>query len=1008
TIGASTPASGSATTFTIPVTFSGPTGGTVQLNLNATGTGIADVASNALVSGATGPVFTIPSLDMTAPTVSSFTAGTASGATVNFTIVFSEAVTGVNAGASGDFTAVTSAGVTATIGASTPASGSATTFTIPVTFSGPTGGTVQLNLNASGTGIADVAGNALVVGATGPTFTIPASGLPALTSATTAAVTVASPFSYTANWSNSPTAYAVTTTLPSWLTFDATTRRLSGTPTATGSVAVGLSATNATGTGTATLTISVNAAPPPPSAPPPPPKSSQTIVLLPTGDLYPDRSYTLRTTTTSGLPVTLFLIAGEASLAGNVLITTEPGPVAVLASVAGNDQYNPASTTFTLNVKNTRTQTVEFVAPVSAVIVGQPITLAASASSGLPITFSVLAGNATINGSVLTAKSTATIIVRASQPGNVEYAGAAKDILVTPQKAAQSITMTPLTDKLVTSGSITLSATTGSGLPITYTLVSGPATLSGNVLTLTGGSGRVVIRASQSGNDSYLAANDITLSFLVRAIGQQTYFGKLGSDDFAAAFSADNTTGILIARMAGSGEALIVRFRPNPDGAFAAYATSLSPTVRISGSDDTPAVAAAVEPRTFTGRVLDGVITGSVPELGVSFTANVQPATGSTATVSGAYTASSVGSATSNTYLVVGPNGQVYAVSVSPTAVVSGMGTINANGAFSIQASPAGLISGDVSPDGSLTGTVRTGATTAAMAGLSASTVPTERFVNVSSRARVLAGDGSRAFIAGFVINGTTEKQVLVRGVGPGLTAYNVTDAMPNPRLEIRDGAGVLVAQNDDWGNESATAAAIAKVGAFALGANSRDAALLLNLKPGSYTAQLVANGANGSALIEVYDVNNATELVAQPLINLSARSYVDAGPEGMLTAGFVIRGNAPKRVLIRGVGPSPSAYRVPNALSNPTLRLFAADGTVMAQNDDWGTPQPINASQAAAAANEVSAASQAGGAFALPSGSADAAIVITLMPGAYTASVSGAGNATGAALVEVYEIPNQ
>jgi hypothetical protein len=112
--------------------------------------------------------------------------------------------------------------------------------------------------------------------------------------------------------------------------------------------------------------------------------------------------------------------------------------------------------------------------------------------------------------------------------------------------------------------------------------------------------------------------------------------------------------------------------------------------------------------------------------------------------------------------------------------------------------------------------------------------------------------------------------------------------------------------------------------------------------------------------------------------------------------------------VLIRGIGPSLTGFGVQGAVANPTLKLYAAGSTtVIAQNDDWSVAQPINSSQAAATAADIAAASTATGAFPLAANSRDAAIVITLMPGAYTAVVGDAANGTGAGLVEVYEISN-
>jgi hypothetical protein len=263
--------------------------------------------------------------------------------------------------------------------------------------------------------------------------------------------------------------------------------------------------------------------------------------------------------------------------------------------------------------------------------------------------------------------------------------------------------------------------------------------------------------------------------------------------------------------------------------------------------------------------------------------------------------------------------------------------------------------------------------------------------------------------IAGFVVTGTEAKTMLVRAVGPSLTGFGVQGALANPRLQIYNSAGELVAENEDWAGNADVAAAAQAVGAFALDAGSRDAAILASLQPGAYTAQVVANGGTGVALIEVYDtaaVSTATG--AQQLINISTRGFVDTG-DGNLIAGFVVSGNAPKRVLVRGIGPALTSFGVQGAVANPTLKIYAAgSSTVIAQNDDWSTAQPINASQAAATAAEITAASTAAGAFPLAANSRDAAVMITLMPGAYTAVVGGANDGTGAGLIEVYQLSNQ
>ncbi len=124
---------------------------------------------------------------------------------------------------------------------------------------------------------------------------------------------------------------------------------------------------------------------------------------------------------------------------------------------------------------------------------------------------------------------------------------------------------------------------------------------------------------------------------------------------------------------------------------------------------------------------------------------------------------------------------------------------------------------------------------------------------NVSSRARV--GTGDNIMIAGLVIEGTGTYPYLIRGIGPALAAYGVTDTLADPGLEIVDSAtGQTIASNDNW--EPARATDFTAAGAFALPAGSKDAALRLDLPPGRYTALLRGkDSTTGVGLIEIYEL---------------------------------------------------------------------------------------------------------------------------------------------------------
>jgi hypothetical protein len=109
------------------------------------------------------------------------------------------------------------------------------------------------------------------------------------------------------------------------------------------------------------------------------------------------------------------------------------------------------------------------------------------------------------------------------------------------------------------------------------------------------------------------------------------------------------------------------------------------------------------------------------------------------------------------------------------------------------------------------------------------------------------------------LFGGSAPKRVLIRAAGPSLTQFGVTGALPRPALSLFSATGAVLAQNSGW-STSADAAEIAnaaaRVGAFVFGATSPDSALILNLPPGAYTAQVTGvAGATGTALLEVYEL---------------------------------------------------------------------------------------------------------------------------------------------------------
>ncbi len=254
------------------------------------------------------------------------------------------------------------------------------------------------------------------------------------------------------------------------------------------------------------------------------------------------------------------------------------------------------------------------------------------------------------------------------------------------------------------------------------------------------------------------------------------------------------------------------------------------------------------------------------------------------------------------------------------------------------------------------------------------------RLLNIATRGKVETVDN--VMIAGFIIQGSSPKKVLIRARGPSLAAapFNVPGTLSDPFLTLYSGA-TPIDSNDDF----ALHANAAQIPADWIPASAEEAAIVTTLNPGAYTA--IVNGVSGStgvAIVEVFEIDQP----GTPLINIATRGPVYTG-DNVMIAGLIIQGDAPKTVLITARGPSMAGppHNVPGTLANPTLSLYSGQ-TVIASNDNW--PEAANAAQIQTA-------------IGAPSNTLESAILVTLQPGAYTAIVSGAGGGTGLAIVEVF-----
>lgn len=252
---------------------------------------------------------------------------------------------------------------------------------------------------------------------------------------------------------------------------------------------------------------------------------------------------------------------------------------------------------------------------------------------------------------------------------------------------------------------------------------------------------------------------------------------------------------------------------------------------------------------------------------------------------------------------------------------------------------------------------------------------------SISTRAPV--GEGRLSMPAGFIIDGDTEKCVVVRGRGKSVNLSNV-DKLQDPNLTlVRLPGPEQIAFNDDWQDDPVNAAIISDLGRQP--GDPSDSAIFACLQPGNYTATLRgdAGAGLGVGIVEVVDADKGTPF----LFSISTRAETRPGRE-RIVAGFIVQGTEPKQVLIRGRGPS---INLPNVtlLDDPILELLQGPNS-LAINDDW---------QDAANAADVAATGSA------PTNPKDSAILITLQPGSYTARLDSALGSSGVGIVEVIDL---
>ena len=256
------------------------------------------------------------------------------------------------------------------------------------------------------------------------------------------------------------------------------------------------------------------------------------------------------------------------------------------------------------------------------------------------------------------------------------------------------------------------------------------------------------------------------------------------------------------------------------------------------------------------------------------------------------------------------------------------------------------------------------------------------RALNISTRMSVQGGNN--VLIAGFIVSGSDQKTVAVRGIGPSLAQF-FNGTLVDPTLELHSGNLTLDA-NDNWQDNPGEAAQLSANG---LGlSDPKEAGIFTSVAPGQFTAILAGkNDGTGVGLVELYDLSQSAN---SQLANISTRGFVMTGNDVMI-GGFILGGNANTRVAVRGIGPSLAQFGLSPILADPTLELHDSNGLVLARNDDW-QDAPAEAAQLSANGLSLSDPKEAG-------------IFISLPPGQFTAILAGRNGGVGIGLVEIYNL---
>ncbi|MCL3779867.1 T9SS type A sorting domain-containing protein [Prolixibacteraceae bacterium JC049] len=290
-------------------------------------------------------------------------------------------------------------------------------------------------------------------------------------------------------------------------------------------------------------------------------KASQAISFAPiTSKIYSENSFSLTATSSSELPVAFELVDGPATIENNVVSITGVGNIVVKAVQKGNDYFEAATPVLQLVVVTKGIQTIAFDEVADKVYGDSEFALVANSSSNLPVAFELVSGPAILENNIVTITGVGEIVVEATQVGNENYEAATKVFqTITVSKATQTITFDEIADKVYGDTEFELVASSTSNLPVEFTLISGPATIENNTVSITG-VGEIVVEAVQGGNDNYEAATVVRQTIAVAKAAQTISFEEIADKvygDAEFALVANSSSNLPVAFELVSGPATL-------------------------------------------------------------------------------------------------------------------------------------------------------------------------------------------------------------------------------------------------------------------------------------------------------------------------------------------------------------------------------------------------------------------------------------------------------------------